>query len=76
MPLCEEGGKKAEEKETVYFFGKQGKKMRLIGGWVGTVQSSKARSEIRMVLEKVEVGGVSITKREKSLLFEIENRSG
>lgn len=32
MPLCEEAGKEAEEKETVYFFEKQGKIMRLMGG--------------------------------------------
>lgn len=52
--------------------------MRLMGagGWAGTVSSRKTMSEIRMVLEKAKVGDVSIVKREKSLLFEIGNRSG
>lgn len=42
----------------------------------GTVQPSEARREIQTVVEKAEVGDVSIVRRERSLLFEKENRSG
>ena len=63
-----------EERETVYFFGKQGNKTKLT---VGQAQACEAWRKVRRVLgKKVEVEGAGTVRSDKSRLFEIENKSG
>ena len=63
-----------EERETIYFFGKQENKTKLT---MGPAQAREAWRKMRRVLgKKVEVKEASAVKNHKSLLFEIENKSG
>ena len=63
-----------EERETIYFFGKQGNKTKLT---VGQAQACEAWRKVRRVLgKKVEVEGAGTVRSDKSRLFEIENKSG
>lgn len=63
-----------EERETVYFFGKQENKTELT---VGQAQAWEAWRKMRRGLGKqVEVEGAGTVKSDKSRLFEIENKSG
>lgn len=63
-----------EERETIYFFGKQENKTKLT---VGQAQACEAWRKVRRVLgKKVEVEGAGTVRSDKSRLFEIENKSG
>ena len=62
-----------EERETIYFFGKQENKTKLT---VGPAQAWEAWRKMRRVLgKKVEVEEAGTVKSHKSRLFEIENKT-